>query len=133
MDLVALRAELDSGHPDTGAYNVDDALAAIELNVINRTRMKPGVTGSEILNATDDAEYTALTTQEKKDSWLILCAIEFIDTNSGVAKALEADTFGGGTATRANLAALRIENISRATELGFTNVRTGTVQSARAL
>lgn len=35
-DLVALRAELDAGHPDTGAYNVDNALALSELHAINR-------------------------------------------------------------------------------------------------
>jgi hypothetical protein len=35
-DLVALRAELDAGHPDTGAYNIDDAIAADELNLLNR-------------------------------------------------------------------------------------------------
>lgn len=35
-DLVALKAELLAGHPDTGAYNVDDALAAAEINEVNR-------------------------------------------------------------------------------------------------
>lgn len=36
MDLVALKAELDAGHPDTGAYNASDSLAADELNAQNR-------------------------------------------------------------------------------------------------
>jgi len=36
MDLAALATELASGHPDTGAYNADDALAAGELNALNR-------------------------------------------------------------------------------------------------
>lgn len=35
-DLVALKAELTAGHPDTGAYNVDDALATAEINAVNR-------------------------------------------------------------------------------------------------
>lgn len=35
-NIIKLRAELDLGHPDTGAYNVDDKLAAAELNAANR-------------------------------------------------------------------------------------------------
>ena len=31
-----IKTELDTGHPDTGAYNVDDQLAADEMNAINR-------------------------------------------------------------------------------------------------
>jgi len=36
MDYSALKAELLAGHPDTGAYNVDDELAAGEINAKNR-------------------------------------------------------------------------------------------------
>lgn len=36
MDIAALKTELDSGHPDTGAYNVNDETAAAELNAMNR-------------------------------------------------------------------------------------------------
>ena len=36
MDLAALAAELTGGHPDTGAYDADDATAAGELNAVNR-------------------------------------------------------------------------------------------------
>jgi len=36
MNLAALQAELLAGHPDTGPYNANDALAAAELNVVNR-------------------------------------------------------------------------------------------------
>lgn len=36
MDYIALAAELTAGHPDTGAYNADDALAAGQLNAVNR-------------------------------------------------------------------------------------------------
>ena len=35
-NLQALKAELLAGHPDTGAYNVDDAIAADEINALNR-------------------------------------------------------------------------------------------------
>ena len=36
MNIAALAAELALGHPDTGAYDVDDALAAAECNAVNR-------------------------------------------------------------------------------------------------
>ena len=37
MDYEALKTELDAGHPVTGAYDADDALAAAELNAENVT------------------------------------------------------------------------------------------------
>ena len=36
LDYSGLQAELLAGHPNTGAYNADDALAADELNALNR-------------------------------------------------------------------------------------------------
>lgn len=36
LDYTALKAELDAGHPTTGAYNANDSLAAGELNAVNR-------------------------------------------------------------------------------------------------
>lgn len=36
LQYQALKDELLAGHPDTGPYNVDDTLAAGELNAINR-------------------------------------------------------------------------------------------------
>lgn len=36
MDIDALATELTAGHPDTGSYNADDALATAELNAVNR-------------------------------------------------------------------------------------------------
>lgn len=36
FDYPALQAELLAGHPVTGAYNIDDQLAANELNALNR-------------------------------------------------------------------------------------------------
>ena len=48
MDLQALAAELTAGHPDTGAYDADDAIAATQINVVNRTTPKGTLTGSEV-------------------------------------------------------------------------------------
>jgi len=132
MDIDVLKAELDAGHPGTGPYSLVDSEAADELNVVNRTRIREAVSGSDILNATDDAEYGLLTADQQM-TWLTLCSVVAVDTSSGVAKSLEADLFGGGTTTRSNLAAIRIENISRAVELVLGFVETGHVQEARRI
>lgn len=132
MDLDALKTELLAGHPVTGTYSSDDFVAAAELNVVNRTRNRDTVSGSEILNATDDAEFGALAVASKQ-LWLDLCGVEEIDTSSGVAKSLEADLFGAGTATRTNLAAVRSEDVSRGEELGLGFVGQGDVEDARNL
>ena len=130
MDIAALKVELLAGHPDTGAYDADDATAAAQLNVVNRTITRPTVSGSEILNATDDAEFTALQAANK-NRWLAMCGVDEIDTNGGVAKSIEADLFGAGTNTRANLVALKNPPVSRAVELGLGFIKTGHVQEAR--
>ena len=40
-DLVALKAELDAGHPDTGAYSLTDSVAADEIMAVNRSAPAP--------------------------------------------------------------------------------------------
>ncbi len=130
MSIAIYKAELAAGHPVTGPYDADDELAAGEMNVVNRTRIRDTVSGSEIFNATDDAEYGALTAADQT-TWVGLCGIAQVDTANGVAKSIEASLFGGGTTTRSNLAALRVENISRAVELGLGIAKTGLVEEAR--
>ena len=130
MDRTVLKAELIAGHPVTGVYSSDDSVATAELNAVNRSRNRDTVSGSEILNATNDAEFGALSVTNQQ-LWLDLCGVESIDTSSGVAKSLEADLFGSGTTTRTNLAAVRNEDISRAVELGLGVINAGHVQRAR--
>jgi len=132
MDYEALKTELDAGHPVTGAYDADDALAAGELNAVNRTQLRDFVSGSEILNNTNDAEFGALTV-EQQARWMSMCGVDSIETGSGVAKSLESELFGGGTTTRANLVAIRVEDISRAEELSLGVIKVGDVEAARTL
>ena len=58
IDYQALKTELLAGHPDTGAYNVDDQLAADELNAVNRPVAAPA---AEILKF-------CLTTQHRENT-----------------------------------------------------------------
>lgn len=66
MNYIALKAELLAGHPDTGAYNVDNQLAADELNAINRPA-NGGIDGMVTYmvtnrNRTNDGNDTKVTT-----------------------------------------------------------------------
>lgn len=132
MDYVALKSELDVDPLTRGYSGMSDAAAAADLNTVYRTCARDYVAGWEIFNETDDAEYDALTDLQKS-SWDALCAIEQIDTTSGVAKAREAELFGAGTTTRSNLAALRSPPCSRAVELKLGEVNAGDVGVARSL
>lgn len=129
MDIDALKAELLTGHPDTGAYDADDAVAAGQLNAVNRTRNKPSLTGSEVLNAVDKTEFNALVAASKQLVWDILHLGEL--NPFGVEADLMTDMFGGGSTTIAALVVLRVEDVSRAVEIGLGVVKVGHVQMAR--
>ena len=131
MSLAELKAELTAGHPDTGAYNVDDGIAATEINAVNRTRNKTSLTGSEVLNNVNAGEWNALTDVQKQEVWDIVHLGEL--NPFGVEATLLTGVFGGGSVTITALAAARKEDVSRATELGLGNVGEGTVAQARAL
>lgn len=130
MDIAALKAELLAGHPDTGAYNANDALAAAELNVVNRNRNRTSMSGREVAAEIVDADYDGLT-EEKKSQVLALTSGSDIDP-FGFAANVVKDIFGDGSATVTALAAARVETVSRATEIGIGLVKVGYVEQARA-
>ena len=127
---MTLKTEVTTDPLGRGYSGMSDREVADDLNTVYRTRQRKTLSGSEIFNVTDDVEYTALTDVQKA-SWDALCAIDSIDTGSGVAKSREAELFGPGKTTRANLIALKTDDISRATELEIPFVRVGHVQMAR--
>ena len=131
MDLAALKAELDAGHPDTGAYNVDDALAAGELNAVNRTKPKSSMSGSEIINAVDTAEWGTRTADQQQVVWNV---VHLGDVNPfGVEATLIQNAFtGAGGVTVTALAAARAPAASRAVELGIGFIYPTHVTHARA-
>ena len=133
MDYVALKAELDAGHPVSGPYSGDDQLAADQINALDVTRIKAKMTGQEIREAADPTEYAALT-DIKKDQWLSYTSGALMDPKvGGIDQQIVVDIFGGGSATVSALSTLRQETISRATELDFGFVIIGDIQNARAL
>lgn len=130
MDIPKLKAELLAGHPVTSAYNVDDALAAAELNVENCVVPVESVTGQQIFEAVHQADYAALTAGQLQRFWGIVGMGEVLVNGANTKAALLA-MFGSETVTRTNLAALQTETVSRATELGLGFVYPGHVQNAR--
>jgi len=133
MNYTALKAELDAGHPDTGAYDVDSQLAADDINLVNRTRIKASMSGQAMFENTDNAEYGALS-DSKKSEWLGFCGIDSHDPKTnGPAHLFVEYVFGNPSATRTNLLDARTEDVSRAIELGFGAVRGIDIKKARAL
>lgn len=131
-DLAVLKAELLAGHPETGAYSLDNATAAVEINVVNRTLPIPSLSGDAVFAATDGVEFIAQT-EHKQALWMSLCGRSEIDPFGTSNIALLQHVFGGGSTTQTNLQNLRNRAVSRAGELGFGRVREGTVEQARAL
>ena len=138
-DLNALRVELDDGHPDTGAYSLDDATAAVEINVENRAVDRSNVPAPEILAAVAPADYLSVFDPDTGNAVHrlyfedIMRAGGTVDLdNANIRTALTA-IFAGKAGTIAALEALHTVTVSRAQELGFGNVREGTVTQARAL
>ena len=133
MNYVDLKTELDSGHPVTGAYNVNDRLATDELNEANITRERLTMSGSEIRSAIDATEYGTLS-DAKKSQFLSFTSNDNLDPRSGsMDETIFLDIWAGKAITIAALSTLRNETISRAVELNFGTINTGDVQNARAL
>ena len=129
-DIDALKTELTAGHPDTGAYDADDAAAAVEINVVNRTTNKLVLTGSEVYNAIVPSAYTGLSATDKSEVWNILHLGEL--NPFGLEATRFVSIFGAASATITALKALRIDDVSRAVELNLGKVRAGEVAEARA-
>ena len=119
MDYVALKAELDAGHPDTGAYNADAALAAGELNAVNRTIPRGSMNGDEIFAATDSTEFAGLT-DHKQQMWVSFTSKDIINAYDQTNIDFLDFIFGANSTTKATLASLRTQDVSRATEISST-------------
>ena len=132
MDYIALKAELDAGHPDTGAYNLDDATAAAELNAVNRTIPRASMNGDEIFSATDNAEFIGLT-DHKRQLWVSFTSKDIINAYDATNIDFLDYIFGAGSTTKTTLAGLRTEPASRAVEIGLGLVRVGDIEIARTI
>ena len=130
MNYDVLMTELLAGHPVTGGYDVDNEVAAGQLNAINCTQNVESVSGQEIFEAVDPTDFAGLPAAHKELLYAII-GMGTILVNGTNTKAALLAMFGAGTSTRANLAALQKQDVSRADELGLGEVLPGNVEEVR--
>jgi hypothetical protein len=151
-NLQALKAELDAGHPVTGAYSANSEAAAEEINALNRTRINP-IGSAELLawsgqassgdrpriikieegkaNADEQCAALCITAEQ-----MIMRDNTSLDLNlpDRVAMLNALVAYGVLSASdKASIDALAEESISRADELSLGSVRAGTIEQARSL
>jgi len=130
MDLVTLASELSTDPLGRSYSSMSDAAAAADLNTAYRSANRSTMTASEVLNAFDYSEWSALTADQKQLVWNVLHLGEL--NPFGVEATVLVAVFGAGSDTISALAAARVQSITRAAELGLGTVRAGDVQRARA-
>ena len=151
-NLQALKAELDAGHPVTGAYSANSEAAAEEINALNRTRInaigsaellawsgqassgdRPRIIKIEEGKANADEQCAALCITAEQ---MIMRDNTSLDLNlpDRVAMLNALVAYGVLSASdKASIDALAEESISRADELSLGSVRAGTIEQARSL
>ncbi len=129
MDIAKLKAELTDDPESIGYSGMDNAAAAAALNTKNRTTNKTSLTGNELFTATDATEFAALT-DAKRSLWVGWCNTDR-DPFDAANVAFFVYIFGEGSDTGTALGAIRLNDVSRASELGLGNVRAGNVAEAR--
>ena len=151
-NLEILRAELDAGHPVTGAYSPDAQIASDQINAINCTELVR-ITSAELLAWSGQSSAGDRPRLKKIDEG-IQSANEQV---SAICQVADATINRNGTELdlnrqdridmvdalvsasilsledRDSLYELATNDISRATQIGLSNVRAGTVEQARAL
>lgn len=127
-----LRDEL-LNDPEGLGYPVSDQEAADLINSLatGRTRNRVSITGDEVFsNIENKAAWDALTADQRRE-FLLLCARDVLDPFSIANVDSVKSIFGNTSVTVSNLAAARIETISRATELELGVVKSRDVGYAR--
>ena len=133
IDYVALKAELDAGHPVTGAYDANDQLAADQLNAVNIEEEKL-TTSREAQDATDADEFNALAAVADQSLWVNALAWDTMDLNRGIGLATAQGIWAGaaGTITRPALIATRTQPVNRTSQLNFGRTELSDSQVAHA-
>lgn len=129
--ITLLKNEIDADPLLRGYSTMSNIQVADSMNALDLSRNKTSVANTEALEAIDSTALLLLTGDAATRVWGIL-SIESFDP-FGVAVEVFKDAFGQGSATIVALAALRVESISRANELGYPGqVKEGHVEMARA-
>ena len=131
MDIAKLKLLLESPHPVSGDWDVDDTVTANQFNAVDCQRIKPIMSGDEVFAATVASEFLGVV-DHKQLVWMAFCGRETINPSGGSNVALVNFVFGEASATLTALAEARKENVSFAVKEGLGTVRPAHVSQARA-
>ena len=129
MDYVALKSEIVTDPLVRGYSGMTDQEVADDMNTVYRTRNRSVMTGKEVKDRIDVTEWDARTDAQKQ-LVLAMCNRDDLDP-FGIDAQIFQDAMAGATNTLGNLTAYRVEDISRATELGFGVITGPNVDTAR--
>lgn len=134
MADLKLRDELLNDPLAWGYSGMTDQQCANQLNseATGRTVNRKTMLATEVYNAVDEAEFVALSADQKQEIWDI---VHMGEVNPfGLEAQRFTSIFGGGSNTITLLASLRLRTVSRAVELGIypSYVKPGHVAEARA-
>lgn len=110
---------------------LSDQAAADALNTANISVDVDTISGSDVFEATTQADYSALTATQK-NLYHAIMGMDTIRVRGSNTRAALLAMFGAGTQTRTNLAALQTTLTSRAAQLGLPSVGAHHVAYARA-
>lgn len=123
---IIIKSEIDN---NAGLYGaMSDTQVAAELNSLDKPQNKVSMTRQDIVENIDADELNSLTSDNLNK---LLVVLSDSINPFGVAQSVFINVFGGGSTTISNLAAARVENISRASQIGLGIVAEGDVTNAR--
>lgn len=94
------------------------------------TRIKAEMSGDDVFQQTDPAEFSSLA-DTKKQLWLAFCARDFLSPSNSANVAFVKFIFGDLSVSQGNFITARLESISRGENLGLGFVGEGDVWDAR--
>lgn len=109
---------------------LSDQAAADALNAQNIAVDVATISGSDIFEATTQADYAALSATQKSLYHAIM-GMDSITVRGSNTRAALLAMFGAGTQTRTNLGSLQTRRMSRAEQIGLGRVEAGHVQMIR--
>lgn len=122
MDLIALKAELQNDPLARGYSGMSDEAAANSFRTADRTPNREMLDGGMIVASLVQAEYVALTANQK-DYLRIVCSASSMPVTATLKTEL-GSIFPANSATRANLLALLKRPGNRAEELNLGGIPT---------
>lgn len=131
MDLQILKNELLNDPEGLGYSGKTAQQKADLLNGLTQTMERIIIPTWEILEATVQSEWSALTAAEKQ-RYQTFVSVGSLNVKGTNVRAAFAAMFGAGTQTRANLLALQNEVVSRAQVLGLGFITSQNVIDAEA-